>query len=69
MVDEGVIDLTVDWYPDVQNDILTFVHFHLDPSKAKTEMAAELQKVLAPHWVIHFNYSNIIAMTFDLLSD
>ncbi|MEM2949464.1 MAG: winged helix-turn-helix transcriptional regulator [Nitrososphaeria archaeon] len=58
MINLGLIELSIDWYPDVSNDIITILHINLKPDTDKNIVRRVLQKY-SPNIIMHFTFSNI----------
>ena len=59
MIREGLIELSIRWYPDASNDIGTILHLHLKPSADKSEVASMLAQKYAPNVVFSWLFSNL----------
>lgn len=54
----GLIELSIEWYPDASNDIMTVFHFHLKSESDKGVLGGILQKFL-PNVIFYWGFSNI----------
>jgi hypothetical protein len=54
----GLIELSIEWYPDVSNDIMTVFHFHLKSESDKGVLGGILQKFW-PNMIFYWGFSNI----------
>jgi len=59
MIREGLIELSIEWYPDVTNDILTIFHLNLKASVDKGKACSLLIEKLSPHSVFYWSFSNL----------
>jgi Lrp/AsnC family leucine-responsive transcriptional regulator len=58
MVEKGLIELSVEWYPDKSNDIMTLMDIHLKPDVDK-KVAFEIMKKYAPNTLFFWTYVNL----------
>jgi Lrp/AsnC family leucine-responsive transcriptional regulator len=58
MVEKGLIELSVEWYPDKSNDIMTLMNVHLKPDVDK-KVAFEILKKYAPNTLFFWTYVNL----------
>jgi DNA-binding Lrp family transcriptional regulator len=58
MINNYLIELSVEWYPDASNDIMTLFDLQLKP-EADPNMAFVLQKKYASHMLFFWAFSNI----------
>jgi DNA-binding Lrp family transcriptional regulator len=54
----GLIYLSIDWYPDASNDIMTVFHFHLKSESDKGVLERILGE-LWPNMIFYWGFSNI----------
>lgn len=54
----GLIELSIEWYPDASNDIMTVFHFHLKSESDKGALGVILQKFF-PNMIFYWGFSNI----------
>lgn len=58
MIKNGLIELTIEWYPDASNDIMTLIQLHLKPEMEKGEIYNIFRKY-SPNMLFYWSYSNI----------
>jgi DNA-binding Lrp family transcriptional regulator len=58
MVELGLVDLSIDWYPDASNDIITVLHLNLKPEVDRSVVDRVLQKYW-PNIFFYWGFSNI----------
>ena len=58
MIKNGLIELTIEWYPDASNDIMTLIQLHLKPEIEKDEIY-NIFKKYSPNMLFYWSYSNI----------
>jgi Lrp/AsnC family transcriptional regulator, leucine-responsive regulatory protein len=58
MVNNSLIDLSIEWYPDKSNDIMTLIDVHLKP-KANISEAYSILKNYAPNTLFFLAFVNI----------
>lgn len=58
MIDHFLIELTLEWYPDKSNDIITLIDLHLAPA-ASFSIAPMLLKKYEPHALFYWTFANI----------
>jgi DNA-binding Lrp family transcriptional regulator len=58
MVQNRLVELSMDWYPDASNDILSVLHVSLKPDADKNTMNLLCQKY-APNLMFYWGFSNI----------
>ena len=59
MIREGLIELSIKWYPDASNDIATVFHLRLKPSADKRKVGSMLVKKCAPNVLFFWVFSNL----------
>jgi DNA-binding Lrp family transcriptional regulator len=59
MIESGMIQLSLEWYPDVSNDILTICHLFLKPSVNKADVISLLYSKYSPNVIWIVNFSNL----------
>ena len=59
MICEGLIELSMLWYPDVSNDIFTVFHLHLEASADKSKVGPLLIKKYSPSVLFLMSFSNL----------
>ena len=58
MIKNSLIELSIEWYPDKSNDILTIVDLHLKPN-VDTKEANSILRKYAPNTLFYFSYVNM----------
>jgi DNA-binding Lrp family transcriptional regulator len=58
MMKDRLVELSMEWYPDASNDIISLIHVHLKPQADKNTMAKLFQKY-APNIVFYWGFSNL----------
>jgi DNA-binding Lrp family transcriptional regulator len=58
MIQNFLIELSIDWYPDAANDIMSVIHVHLKPEANPSSADYILQKYY-PHTLFYWGFSNI----------
>jgi len=61
MVKNSLVELSMEWYPDASNDILSVLHVSLKPDADKNTLNVLCQKY-APNIVFYWGFSNIPAL-------
>jgi DNA-binding Lrp family transcriptional regulator len=59
MIEERLIDLTLDWYPDASNDIVSLVHLTLAPDSDRLATMSSLVGVFSPNVLFAVPFSNL----------
>jgi DNA-binding Lrp family transcriptional regulator len=59
MVHDGLIQLSIDWYPDASNDIGALFHLRLKPSADRNKVGSMLASKYAPNVVFFWLFSNL----------
>jgi DNA-binding Lrp family transcriptional regulator len=59
MIKNGLIELTLEWYPDKSDDIITLMEIKLKPDKNALIAAYEIQKTYAEHALFFWTFANI----------
>ena len=59
MIREGLIELSIEWYPDVSNDIGTVIHLSLKASADKSKVGPLLIKKYSPNMLFFWSFSNL----------
>jgi len=59
MIDGSLIELSIEWYPDASNDIMTFFHLQLEGDADKGKVAAVLANKYSPHALFTWSFSNL----------
>jgi DNA-binding Lrp family transcriptional regulator len=58
MIKNGLIDLSIEWYPDASNDIITVFHVRTKPETDKNAVD-KLFKKYSPNVIFYWGFSNI----------
>lgn len=58
MIKRGLIELSIEWYPDASNDIMTIIHVRLKPAVDK-DAVANVLKSYFPNMLFHWSFSNL----------
>ncbi len=58
MIEEGLVELSIEWYPDVSNDVVTMFHLQLAPSADKGRVYGVLEKY-RPNVLFSVAFSNL----------
>lgn len=59
MIRQGLIELSLEWYPDVSNDIMTIFHMNLKSSADKYKDGPFLIKKYSPNMLFFWSFSNL----------
>ena len=59
MLEEGLVELSTEWYPDASNDIITMFHLRLGPSTELKKAVNSLQVKHAPNILVPVPFSNL----------
>lgn len=59
MMDEGSIELSLEWYPDKSNDIMTILHLDLDEATDGSKIVPILYNNYSPNVMFHLGGSNM----------
>jgi DNA-binding Lrp family transcriptional regulator len=59
MIREGLAELSIEWYPDASNDIMTLFHLHLKAPEDKSKVGSLLIKKYAPNALFFWSFSNL----------
>jgi DNA-binding Lrp family transcriptional regulator len=59
MINERTIELSMDWYPDVSNDIMTIFHINLKPSADRARVGPGIMAGYSPNAVFYLTFSNL----------
>ncbi len=59
MVKEGLVELSVDWYPDASDDIVSLCHSKVAAKSEKWTVAESLRLRLAPHVLFNMSFGNL----------
>jgi DNA-binding Lrp family transcriptional regulator len=58
MMKDRLVELSMEWYPDASNDIVSLIHIRLQPQADKSRMGRLLQKY-APNMLFYWGFSNL----------
>jgi DNA-binding Lrp family transcriptional regulator len=58
MIKKGLMELSMKWYPDVSNDIMSIIHVRLKPT-AEKNVANDILKRYFPTMLFYFSFVNI----------
>jgi DNA-binding Lrp family transcriptional regulator len=58
MMKLGLVELSMEWYPDASNDIMSIFHFHLKPEADKNAIGTIFNKY-SPNMIFYWGFSNI----------
>jgi DNA-binding Lrp family transcriptional regulator len=58
MIKNGLIELSIEWYPDTSNDIFTVFHFQTKPETDKNAVDNVFKKY-SPNLIFYWGFSNI----------
>jgi len=58
MIEDGLVELSIEWYPDASNDIITVFHFQLAASVDKGSAYSVLEKY-RPNVLLHVDFGNL----------
>jgi hypothetical protein len=67
MMDGGLIDLSLEWYPDKSNDIITYFDLELAPGHKKNEVSRLIYDKYSPNIVFVLSYSNLPMLMWGVL--
>jgi len=59
MVEDGLVDFSMEWYPDASNDIVAVCHVEVAPGAARAEVLAALRPSLSQHLLIDLAFANL----------
>lgn len=59
MIDNHLLDLTMDWYPDASNDILSILHLGLAPDARNTSIYSSMMEELSPNLLFPVLFANL----------
>ncbi|MHA2309318.1 MAG: Lrp/AsnC family transcriptional regulator [Candidatus Heimdallarchaeaceae archaeon] len=59
MYDEGLLELSINFYPEASSDIFSVFRIELDPSVNRDELAKELMDKFSPHIFFVWVFSNM----------
>ena len=58
MMTLGLVELSIEWYPDASNDIITIFHFQLKPQADRSSVGTIFKKY-SPNMIFYWSFSNI----------
>jgi DNA-binding Lrp family transcriptional regulator len=58
MMKDHLVELSMEWYPDVSNDIISLIHLRVKPQADKNTMDKLLRKH-APNMIFYWGFSNL----------
>jgi len=59
MIEKGLVDLSIDWYPDASNDIVALCHATLDRHADRMKVLAALEQSYPQNIMINLLFSNL----------
>lgn len=59
LIREGLIELSIEWYPDASNDIMTIFHLQLKASADKSKTVSLLMEKYSPYTIFFWSFSNL----------
>jgi DNA-binding Lrp family transcriptional regulator len=59
MIEKGLVDLSIDWYPDASNDIVALCHATLNHHADRAKVMSELRESFAQNILIDVLFSNL----------
>ncbi|MGQ9514094.1 MAG: winged helix-turn-helix transcriptional regulator [Thermoproteota archaeon] len=59
LIDRNLIDLSIEWYPDTSNDIISILHLYLKPSFKREDVGPYLINKYAPQVLFYVYFSNL----------
>jgi len=59
MMDKSLAELSIDWYPDASNDIVSLCHVNLTAGAEKLKAEAHLRQTFSPHILFGVIFSNL----------
>ncbi len=59
MIHEGLIELSIEWYPDASNDVMTIFHLQLKASADKNKAVSLLMEKYSPYTIFFWSFSNL----------
>jgi DNA-binding Lrp family transcriptional regulator len=63
MIEKGLIDLSIDWYPDASNDIVSICHVSLTQEADRSKVTSTLKQKFSQNILIEALFSNLPNMT------
>lgn len=59
MVEKGLVEFSIDWYPDVSNDIVSLCHVEVDRGSDKMKVLDALKKRFSENVLVYVLFSNL----------
>jgi len=59
MMEKNLLELSIDWYPDVSNDIISLYHLQLATTADKGKMNISLMEKFVPNLLFCILFSNL----------
>ncbi|HYB93294.1 MAG TPA: Lrp/AsnC family transcriptional regulator, partial [archaeon] len=66
MIKKGLVELSIQWYPDASNDIITVIHIRLKPAVDK-DAGANILKNYFPNTLFYWSFSNLPNELFSVV--
>jgi len=58
MISKGLLEFSIQWYPDASNDIITVLHIRLKPEADNTTVAHIMERYF-PNLLFHYRFINV----------
>jgi DNA-binding Lrp family transcriptional regulator len=59
MIEKGLVDLSIDWYPDASNDIVSLCHIDIAEKANRVEVSSSLKQSFSQNVLIDVMFSNL----------
>jgi hypothetical protein len=59
MIEEGLVDLSIDWYPDASNDIVSICHVNVAENANRVEVFSSLKQGFSQNVLLDVMFSNL----------
>ena len=59
MVEKGLVEFSIDWYPDASNDIVALCHVEIAPGADRQEVLESLRKKFQENILVEVMFSNL----------
>jgi DNA-binding Lrp family transcriptional regulator len=59
MIEKGLVDLSIDWYPDVSNDIVALGHIEMGPHADRIGVLEALRSTFSQNILVEMLFSNL----------
>ncbi len=59
MLEEGLVELSIEWYPDASDDIVSLCHAKVAPGRDRWTVSESLRSRLAPHVLYNMIFGNL----------